>query len=166
LGNPAEKARNGAAEHAAIAPIVVTVPLGCLSERAFAYFTRDIARWWPLATHSVCRNRAASVTFEARSGGRIFETDVDGNVHIWGRVTEWNPPRRLGISWHPGHEEAQAQWVDVSFVPNPTGTLVTLTHGGWEVLGDGAVTTRESYAGGWATVFGTRFASYAEKGSP
>jgi Activator of Hsp90 ATPase homolog 1-like protein len=156
----AGKAGSGGAERAAIEPIVVTVPLGCPPERAFAYFTRDIATWWPLATHSVCADRAATVAFEPRSGGRLFETDREGNVHIWGLVSEWNPPGRLRFSWHPGHEEATAQWVEVTFVPNPKGTLVTLTHGGWEALGERAMTTRTNYSGGWPKVIGTLFANY------
>jgi len=158
----AEKAKSSDAEHAAIEPIVVTVPLGCPPERAFGYFTRDIAKWWPLAKHSVCRDRAASVAFEPRTGGRLFEIDHEGNVHIWGMVSEWNPPGRLRFSWHPGHDEATAQWVEVTFARNPKGTLVTLTHGGWEALGERAVTTRANYAGGWPTVIGTLFAKYAE----
>jgi uncharacterized protein YndB with AHSA1/START domain len=157
------RARSSDAERAAIEAIVVTVPLGCEPERAFAYFTRDIAKWWPLAKHSVCGDRAASVAFEPRAGGRIVETDKDGDTHIWGVLSEWNPPRRLRFSWHPGHDEATAQWVEVTFAPNSTGTLVTLTHGGWEALGDRAVATRTSYAGGWQTVIGTVFAGYAEQ---
>jgi uncharacterized protein YndB with AHSA1/START domain len=162
MNDQAGKARSGGAERPAIAPIVVTVPLGCPPERAFAYFTRDIAKWWPLAKYSVCGDRAADVVFEPRSGGRLFETDRDGNVHVWGHVTEWSPPGRLRFSWHPGLEEAMAQWVDVKFAPNPKGTLVTLTHGGWEALGERALTTRASYAGGWPTVIGTLFANYVE----
>jgi uncharacterized protein YndB with AHSA1/START domain len=163
MDDQAGKARSGDAERAPIEPIVVTVPLGCPPERAFAYFTRDIARWWPLAKYSVCGDRAADVVFEPRSGGRLFETDRDGNVHVWGHVTEWNPPGRLRFSWHPGHEEAMAQWIEVTFAPNPKGTLVTLTHGGWEALGERAVATRATYAGGWLTVLGSLFADYAKE---
>ena len=166
MNDQAGKARSGGSERPAIEPIVVTVPLSCPPERAFAYFTRDIAKWWPLAKYSVCGDRAADVVFEPRSGGHLFETDRDGNMHVWGQVTEWNPPGRLRFSWHPGLEEAMAQWVEVIFAPNPKGTLVTLTHGGWEALGERALTTRASYAGGWPTVIGTLFASYAEGKMP
>jgi len=163
MKDPAAKARSGDAERAAIEPIVVTVLLGCPPERAFAYFTRDIAKWWPLAKYSVCGDRAADVAFEPRAGGRLFETDGEGNVHLWGLVSEWKPPGRLRFSWHPGHEEAMAQWIEVTFAPNPKGTLVTLTHGGWEALGERAVATRATYAGGWLTVLGSLFAGYAKE---
>jgi hypothetical protein len=32
-----------------------------------------------------------------------------------------NPPGRLRFSWHADHEEAMAQWVEVTFAPNPPG---------------------------------------------
>lgn len=163
MGDLARQAKSSDADQAAIAPIVIQVPLGCPPERAFSYFTRDIAKWWPLAKHSVCGDRAADVAFEPRSGGRLFETDGEGNVHIWGRVSEWSPPGRLRFSWHPGHEEATAQWVEVIFAPHPNGTLVTLTHGGWEALGARAAATRATYAGGWPTVIGFLFANYAKE---
>jgi uncharacterized protein YndB with AHSA1/START domain len=160
----AARARSGDAKQGTIEPVVVTVSLSCPPERAFAYFTRDIAKWWPLAKYSVCGDRAVDVAFEPRPGGCISETDGEGNVHVWGRVTEWNPPGRLRFSWHPGQAEAEAQWVEVTFALNPKGTLVTLTHGGWEALGERAMTTRASYMGGWPTVIGT-FANYAEGGN-
>jgi uncharacterized protein YndB with AHSA1/START domain len=162
MNEPAGKERIGGAERATIEPIVVTVPLACPPERAFAYFTRDIAKWWPLAKYSVCGDRAADVTFEPRSGGRLFETDGEGNVHVWGQVSEWDPPGRLRFSWHPGQDEATAQWVEVTFAPRSNGTMVTLTHGGWDALGDRAVKTRASYAGGWPTVIGSLFVNYAQ----
>jgi hypothetical protein len=46
----------------------------------------------------------------------------------------------------------------------PTGAetcRVTLTHSGWERMGDKGQQTREGYTMGWASVFGERFANYA-----
>ena len=161
MRNPA--AQSAAADMTAVAPIVVAVPLRCPPDRAFIYFTRDIAKWWPLGRYSVGRDSAASVAFEERAGGRIFETDRSGKETVWGHVSEWSPPGRLRFSWHPGQDESTAQWVEVTFVPTQTGTLATLTHGGWEALGERAEATRASYAGGWPTVMGVAFPAYAEQ---
>jgi hypothetical protein len=36
-----------------LAPIVKVITVNAPLERAFARFTREIARWWPLHSHSV-----------------------------------------------------------------------------------------------------------------
>jgi hypothetical protein len=146
----------------ALAPIVVDIVVPCPPVRAFDYFTRDIARWWPLATHSVGEADAVGVALEPRAEGRIVESLRDGSECVWGVVTCWEPGRRLGFTWHPGRNAADATWVDVTFAANPGGTRVTLTHGGWERRDDGAK-ARASYVGGWKFVLGERYRQYCQK---
>jgi alpha-beta hydrolase superfamily lysophospholipase len=43
-------------------------------DEAFRLFVDDIAAWWPLASHSVGRDRATAVVFGHGLGGRIVET--------------------------------------------------------------------------------------------
>ncbi len=145
---------------AALAPLVVDLVVPCPPRRAFDYFTRDVGRWWPLATHSVGGATSLGVAFEPRAGGRLVETLADGRECVWGTVESWQPGERVRFTWHPGREAATAQWVEVAFAPNPAGTRVTLTHGGWERLGRDAAATRGNYAGGWRAVLGERFAGY------
>ena len=142
-----------------LAPIVVDLVVPCPPDRAFHYFTHDIGRWWPLATHSLGEADSADVRFEPREGGRLIETRRDGREHTWGTVTIWQPGRHLAFSWHLDRDPATAQWVDVRFAADPAGTRVTLTHGGWERREDG-VTVRENYVGGWKFVFGERYGEY------
>lgn len=47
-------------------------------EEAFHLYTDGIDTWWPRRTHSVGEERAATVGFESRAGGRIFERTDDG----------------------------------------------------------------------------------------
>ena len=143
-----------------ITPIVVALVVPCPPARAFAYFTRDIGRWWPLAVHSVGRERARDVRFEPRVGARIVETLADGTEASWGTVEAWRPGECVRFSWHPGREPATAQWVEVAFAATPGGTRVTLTHGGWERLGAQGAAARDSYTGGWAFVLGERYGDY------
>jgi hypothetical protein len=143
-----------------IAPIVVDLVVGCPPQRAFDYFTRDIGRWWPLASHSVGGEAAKGVRFEPRKGGRLVETLPDGSETTWGTVEDWRPGERVRFTWHPGREAATAQWVEVAFAANPAGTRVTLAHGGWEALGNAAAATRGNYVTGWQLVFGERFGGY------
>lgn len=40
-----------------------------------------------------------AVEIEPREGGRFLLRTPDGRDHITGRVVEWNPPRRLSVTW-------------------------------------------------------------------
>ena len=51
--------------------------------------------------------------------------------------------------------------VELSFAAEGSGTRVRLVHRGWEALGARAETARESYEGGWDTVFVRDFGDYA-----
>ena len=62
---------------------------------AFRMFTEELSSWWPLATHSVCQDKAVRCAFEGRVGGEVYEEDTQGRRHVWGTVTVWDPPHRL-----------------------------------------------------------------------
>jgi uncharacterized protein YndB with AHSA1/START domain len=143
----------------ALAPIVIALVVPCAPARAFDYFTRDIGRWWPLATHSCGAAEAVDVAFEPRLGGQLVERTRSGSRHVWGDVTAWEPGSRIAFTWHPGREAATAQWVDVRFVEDGEGTRVTLTHGGWDRRDDGSV-VRENYVTGWQLVLSQRYGGY------
>ena len=144
----------------AFAPIVVDLVVGCTPAAAFRCFTDDIARWWPLASHSVGGADARGVRFEPRVGGRLVESIADGRECTWGTVEAWQPGQRVRFTWHPGRDAATAQWVDVTFAPHPSGTRVTLTHGGWERYGERAAEARTNYVSGWAVVIGEQYARF------
>lgn len=115
--------------------------------QAFAGFTDDIGRWWPLATHSVS-GAGGTVAF---TGGLLVETGPDGTESVWGEVLAWEPPRLLRITWHPGSTAERATEVEVSFEAAGAGTRVVLVHRGWERLADPAG-AREQYHIGWPIV--------------
>jgi uncharacterized protein YndB with AHSA1/START domain len=123
-------------------------------EVAFRVFTEGIDSWWPRATHSVGEEKVAEVVFEPGVGGRLLERHADGAEHVWGRVTEWEPPERVAYTWYPGRGEDTAQTVVVTFRPDGDGTRVDIDQRGWEVLGERAEETVASYDGdrGWTAV--------------
>jgi uncharacterized protein YndB with AHSA1/START domain len=94
-------------------------------------------------------------------GGRIYEVDSEGTEHTWGTVTSIDVPHRIEYSWHPGRPPEEAQTIQVRFEPRGNSTLVTLTHTGWEVLGERAESVRGSYLTGWDLVFGQRYGGAA-----
>jgi hypothetical protein len=119
-------------------------------ERAFEVWTRHVGRWWPLAEHSVSKTDATGCVIEAGVGGRLYETSRTGEEHIWGKVTVWEPPRRLAHSWHPGRQMSERTMVLVMFTPLGTNrTRLTLTHSGWR---EGQEERRAMYHTGWDRV--------------
>ena len=136
-----------------IPPVDKCVQVMLDPHQAFDLFTRDIARWWPLATHSCSGDSHATVSLDMQVGGTVIETTREGSRHPWGQLLEWNPPQGFAMTWHPGQPAGQATRVEVSFVALPSGgTEVRVRHSGWEARGDRAVAARDSYDNGWPRV--------------
>ncbi len=119
---------------------------------AFAVFTEQIGRWWPLADHSVYGADATVALDQAAVGGRIVESKDGAEDAVWGTVTRWEPDGLLSFTWHPGQPGDVAGEVTVSFEDDGGKTLVRLEHSGWEVFGDQAAEARAEYDRGWPTV--------------
>jgi uncharacterized protein YndB with AHSA1/START domain len=148
-----------------VEPIVVSIELPVTPARAWAAFTGRFADWWPVATHSLSRDAAARCRLEATPGGALEECLPGGARHRWGTVESVEPGRLLRFTWHPGREPESGQWIDVQFDPAGSGSRVTLTHGGWEALGEIAPILRREYATGWRSVLGTTFAGFVARGA-
>ena len=136
--------------------VTVAVPV----DEAFRVFTEEMETWWPLRTHAVDTENSDTVVMEGREGGRLFERGTGGEGHVWGIVQSWEPPQRVGYTWHPGRGEDTAQEVEVTFTPEGDGTRVEVRHWGWEKLGDRLDETIASYNEGWDLVLG-RYAEAA-----
>ena len=137
-------------------PVTVSVAVNAPVERAFEVFTNEIGSWWPAKTHSIGEERVVLVKMEGREGGRIFEKTQDGEAE-WGSVTAWEPPSRVAFTWNPTLEDRPFTFVEVTFAPSDEGTLVQLTHTGWEQLGEKGAELRAGYTTGWAFVMGECF---------
>jgi uncharacterized protein YndB with AHSA1/START domain len=148
--------------------IVVDAPL----ERAFRVFTDDMGSWWP-PEHHLIGAPLASMVFEPKVGGDVYDVGEDGSRCRWARVLAYDPPSRVVFSW-----DVSVQWqvetdpgrtseVEVRFVPEgDTRTRVELEHRhldrhgeGWEGMRD-AVGSSE----GWAIGLG-RFAQLVHDAS-
>ena len=142
-----------AATSESVAPIVKTVNVGVSPETAFRLFTDEIASWWPLDTHSVGGSKATGIRVERGVGGLIEELGTDGPMRIWGTITDWEPPSRFSFTFHPGVSAEQAGQVTIRFMPSDDGSIVELTHAGWENT-EGGQARRANYNSGWDVVLG------------
>ena len=134
-----------------IEPIRLTFDVDCTVDHAFAVWTRRIAQWWP-ADHTVSAEDDLEVVLEGRLGGRIFERRSNGLEHDWGAVTIWEPPTRLGYTWHLKRDRSDATDVEIRFLATGSTTRVEIEHRGWERLGAAGQDWRDRNRGGWATL--------------
>jgi uncharacterized protein YndB with AHSA1/START domain len=117
------------------APIRQSVHVDCPIEDAFRLFTERFGEWWPLASFSVSGEDAESCAIEPWAGGKVLERTRSGEEREWGTVIDWDPPRRLELTWHAGQRSGHDQTVEVEFSVEADGTRVTLTHRGWHLAG-------------------------------
>ena len=149
-----------------IAPIVKTIEVTCTAPEAFRLFTEEMGRWWPLETHTRAATtegeKPVGVTVEPRVGGRVFETLQNGAELDWGQVITYQPGELFAMSWQLDRPSSQATAVRVSFQPlDEVSCRVTLTHEGWERLGDEAGRLHDAYTSGWSGVFEQCFGEFA-----
>jgi uncharacterized protein YndB with AHSA1/START domain len=136
-----------------VEPIRKSVVVRRKPEEAFEIFTARLASWWPYTQFSIHQGETATCAIEPRVGGEVYEVSKGGERATWGRILEWEPPRRFAMSWHPGVSPDAAQVVELRFTAVAEGTRVDLEHRDWTRLGADAAEARKNYDGGWATVF-------------
>ena len=117
------------------ASVLVKVP----PDEAFRVFTEEIDAWWRSGMRYRIGKRRSVVHLEPKLGGRLFEAfetaNGDPKIKETGRVTCFEPPRRLVLTWRAvkfaPDEETE---VEVLFEPRPSGTLDTVCHRGWSKI--------------------------------
>jgi uncharacterized protein YndB with AHSA1/START domain len=153
------------------APVRKTISVKASVERAFTVFTEGFDSWWP-RSHKLFEADLASAIIEPQAGGRCYQRAVDGTECDWGKVSVWDPPRRLVVAW-----QLDGQWkfdpdlshaseVEITFTPEPGGsTRVDLEHRHFERHGASAsqVQTGVGSEGGWGALL-QAFATVAEAG--
>jgi uncharacterized protein YndB with AHSA1/START domain len=136
---------------------------------AFTVFTEDMANWWP-PDHHILQAPLASMVFEARVGGRVYDVGEDGSECQWARVLVHEPPHRVVFSW-----DISLQWqvetdpnrtseVEVRFIPEEENrTRVELEHRHLDRHGEGWEGMRQAVGSpeGWDVGL-QRFANYVE----
>lgn len=133
-----------------VEPIRLSFEVDCPAEQAFEVWAARIDQWWP-KDHTVSGDADLTVVLEPRPGGRIFERRANGIEHDWGVVTVWEPPTRLGYTWHLNRNRRDATEVEIRFVAHgASATQVEIEHRGWERLAADGERSRDRDRGGWA----------------
>lgn len=118
----------------------VTVFVAVAPDVAFEVFTAEMDLWWRHGPKfRIAGKRRGALHLEPGLGGRLFESfeDAGGEIrtHELGRVLVWDPPALLGFEWRGvNFAPGQSTRVDVRFVAQGEGTLVTVRHAGWSAL--------------------------------
>ncbi len=127
-------------------------------EEAFALFTDEIGLWWRRDTpYWNDRERGLSIRIEPGVGGRfieVYDLETGSGMEV-GRVTAWEPGRRLALTWtQVGWPDGASTELEITFEPAPGGgTTVRLEHYGFERV-PGAIDFIAGYDAGWKEVLG------------
>ncbi|HLD94618.1 MAG TPA: SRPBCC domain-containing protein [Anaerolineales bacterium] len=124
--------------------------------KVFEAFVNHIGEWWPFKgkfSYSFApeSTQPKLIQFEARTGGRFYETFANGEQYEIGTITAWQPPDQLSFTWK-GEEYKAPTLVEVQFTQAEDQTKITLTHSGWEAAG--LPDYAESYGVGWEEILG------------
>ena len=125
-------------------------------DRAFRVFTANMGAWWP-KSHHIGQAALKDVVIEQKAGGRWYEVDEDGSTCDWGKVLEWDPPRRLLLAWQLNQEfqydPELVTEVEVTFtVLGPKQTRVDFEHRNLDRFGAAAERLRGNMDTGWGEI--------------
>ncbi len=119
--------------------VTVALRLRAPPERAFEAFVAQIGAWWrPNVMFRTTPRPPGALAFEPGEGGRLTETLASGKVFEIGRITLWDPPRRLVFTWRQAafpldlHTE-----VEIVFEPVGDETRVSVEHRGFDRVPQG-----------------------------
>ncbi|HET9817749.1 MAG TPA: SRPBCC domain-containing protein [Rhodanobacteraceae bacterium] len=114
--------------------LAIRVPAG--PARAFEAFTREIATWWrPSGLFRITRRGDGRLAFEPGAGGRLYTTFDDGAEFEIGRISVWEPGRRLVFAWRQANfAPEQSTEVEVRFEAVGDETRVSIEHRAWDTL--------------------------------
>jgi hypothetical protein len=104
--------------------------------RAFEVFTTEIAAWWrPNGLFRITERGDGRLAFDPGAGGRLYTTLEDGGEFEIGRISVWEPGRRLVFAWRSASfAPEQSTEVEVRFEPVGDETRVSIEHRAWDTI--------------------------------
>jgi uncharacterized protein YndB with AHSA1/START domain len=116
--------------------VFVAVRVPADPARAFDAFTRDIASWWqPSRLFEITAQGDGELAFEPGAGGRLVTRLANGETFEIGRVSAWEPGKRLVFTWRQAtFSPEQSTEVEVLFEPAGAETRVSIEHRAWDTI--------------------------------
>jgi uncharacterized protein YndB with AHSA1/START domain len=104
--------------------------------RAFEAFTREIASWWqPSRLFQITAHADGELAFEPGLGGRLVTRLAGGEIFEIGRISVWEPGRRLVFAWRQASfSPEQSTEVEVLFEPVGEETRISIEHRAWDTI--------------------------------
>ncbi|HZT02332.1 MAG TPA: SRPBCC domain-containing protein [Steroidobacteraceae bacterium] len=104
--------------------------------RTFEAFTREIASWWqPDRLFRITPHGDGELAFEPGQGGRLITRLANGETYEIGRISVWEPGRRLVFGWRQASfSPEQATEVEVLFEQVGEETRVSIEHRAWDTI--------------------------------
>jgi uncharacterized protein YndB with AHSA1/START domain len=102
--------------------------------RAFEAFTRDISSWWqPSPLFPLTPFGDGELAFEPGVGGRLITHLANGETFEIGRISAWEPGKRIVFGWrHTSFAAAESTEVEVLFELVGQETRVSIEHRAWD----------------------------------
>lgn len=119
--------------------VTETISVKAPIEKVFAAYVERINEWWPrrgaqfrytFSPEDVGPDR---IRFEARVGGRFYETFANGEEYVIGTIQEYSPPHKIAYTWKDPDWNAETL-VEVTFAQSEDQTILNLRHTGFEAL--------------------------------
>jgi uncharacterized protein YndB with AHSA1/START domain len=129
--------------------ITHSVLLPLPADAAFRLFTDSISSWWPAERRHT--NDPNSELF-LQADGRFYERTADGREIDLGKVTAWEPPRRIVLDFYIATDAGHPTEAIIAFEPEAGGTRVTVTHSHKPESKDLWDERAPRYARSWQTV--------------
>jgi uncharacterized protein YndB with AHSA1/START domain len=104
--------------------------------RTFAAFTREISLWWrPDPLFQITARGDGKLEFEPGVGGRLVTRFEDGEVFEIGRISVWEPGRRVVFTWRQASFAAELSTeVEARFEQVGEETRVSIEHRAWDTI--------------------------------
>jgi uncharacterized protein YndB with AHSA1/START domain len=116
--------------------VYVAITVSASPLRAFEAFTEDIAKWWqPSRLFQITPRGDGKLAFEPGAGGRLLTTLVNGEEFEIGRISTWEPGKRLVFTWRQASfTSEQSTEVEVCFEAVGNETRVSIEHRAWDAI--------------------------------
>ena len=142
MGSPARRVQSSSAEDKEVTSrVFVALRVPAAPARAFEAFTREIASWWrPDPLFRITPDGDGELAFEPGVGGRLITRLGNGETFEVGRISVWEPGKRLVFAWRQASfAPQQSTEVEVLFEPVGRETRVSIEHRAWDMIPQGHV---------------------------